>query len=56
MIMDTKSSQRYLRQSESKEVMEFIHGGKDGAIYGAWNHLLLNIKIYRCVLTNAAVL
>ena len=39
MIMDTKSSQRYLRQSETKELLEFIHGGEVGAVYGAWDFI-----------------
>lgn len=35
MISDVKSSARYRRQQESKDMLEYIHGGEEGAILGA---------------------
>ena len=35
-IRSTSSSVRYRRRQESQNVLEYTHGGKDGAIYGAW--------------------
>ena len=40
LVHDHKSSTRYRRRCESKDVMEFIHGGQEGAVYGAWDLLL----------------
>lgn len=37
MISDVKSSARYRRQQESKDMLEYIHGGEEGAILGAWD-------------------
>ncbi|XP_047145027.1 uncharacterized protein LOC124818342 [Hydra vulgaris] len=39
MINDTACSTKYRRRDESRNIMEFIHGGSDGAIYGAWDLL-----------------
>ena len=33
------SSTRYARRNETKDVLEYIHGGKEGAILGAWDFL-----------------
>jgi len=33
------SSMRYRRRNETKDILEFIHGGLDGAIYGAWDFI-----------------
>ena len=35
MIVDIKSSTRYRRRQESKDMLEYIHGGEEGAIFGA---------------------
>ena len=40
MVLDTNSSTKYRRRCVSKEVMEFIHGGQEGAMFGAWDLLL----------------
>ena len=37
MIADIKSSTWYRRQQESKDMLENIHGGEEGAIFGAWD-------------------
>ena len=39
MINDTSSSMRYRCRDESKKVLEYIHGGREGSIYGAWDYL-----------------
>ena len=36
-IKDTSSSTRYRWQTETKNMLEYIHGGEDGAVYGAWD-------------------
>ena len=35
----SNSSTRYARHNETKDVLEYIHGGKEGAILGAWDFL-----------------
>lgn len=37
MINDVKNSTRYRRRQESKEILEYIHGGDEAAIFGAWD-------------------
>lgn len=39
MINDVSSSTRYRRKTETKNMLEYIHGGVEGAIYGAWDFL-----------------
>ena len=39
IISDFKSSTRYIRRQETKEMLEYIHGGDEGALYGAWDFL-----------------
>ena len=39
IISDFKSSTRYRRRQETKEMLEYIHGGDEGALYGAWDFL-----------------
>ena len=39
IISDFKSSTRYRRRQETKEMLECIHGGDEGALYGAWDFL-----------------
>ncbi|XP_047131121.1 uncharacterized protein LOC124810380 [Hydra vulgaris] len=39
MINDTACSTKYRRRAESLKIMEFIHGGSYGAIYGVWDLL-----------------
>ena len=34
---DYKNSTRYKRQKETKDVLAYIHGGMQGAIFGAWD-------------------
>lgn len=38
MINDYKSSTRY-RREETKSILEFIHGGSEPSLYGAWDFL-----------------
>ena len=39
MINDASSSTRYRRRKESKNMLEYIHGGANGALNGAWDFL-----------------
>ncbi|CAH3162294.1 unnamed protein product, partial [Pocillopora meandrina] len=39
MITNVNSSTKYRRRQETKNVLEFIHGGKEGSIYGAWDYI-----------------
>ena len=41
-ISDSSSSRRYCRRKESQNILEYIHGGKEGAIYGAWDFVAAN--------------
>ena len=36
-LNDSSNSTRYSRQNESRNVLEYIHGGINGAIFGAWD-------------------
>ena len=36
-LYDTSNTQRYSRRNEVKNILEFIHGDLEGAIYGAWD-------------------
>ena len=38
MVTNVNSSNRY-RRHETKNVLEFIHGGKEGSLYGAWDYV-----------------
>ena len=38
-INNTSNSTRYKRREETRNQLEYIHGGKEGAIYGAWDFL-----------------
>ena len=40
MINDSSNSTRYKRRTESKHILEYIHGGEEGAVYGAWDILV----------------
>lgn len=42
MINDYKSSTRYRRREETKRILEFIHGGSEPSLYGAWDFLASN--------------
>ena len=42
MINDYKSSTRYRRREETKNILEFIHGGFEASLYGAWDFLAAN--------------
>ena len=39
MISDPKSSTRYRRRQDTTNILEFIHGGEEPSIYGAWDHI-----------------
>ncbi|KXJ13530.1 hypothetical protein AC249_AIPGENE25365 [Exaiptasia diaphana] len=39
MINTFSSSTRYRRRQETKDMLEFIHGGQEASIYGAWDYL-----------------
>ena len=41
---DTKQSTKYVRREETREALEFIHGGKEGSINGAWDFLTANVN------------
>jgi hypothetical protein len=41
-ITDSSSSLRYRRRQETTNVLEYIHGGKDAALFGAWDFLSAN--------------
>ena len=39
MINNPNSSTRYRRRHETKNVLDFIHGGEEASLYGAWDYL-----------------
>jgi hypothetical protein len=39
MISNYSSSTRYRRKAETTNILEFIHGGLEGSLYGAWDYL-----------------
>ena len=39
MISGYNSSTRYKRLTETKNALSYIHGGEDGAVFGAWDFL-----------------
>ena len=39
MVTNVNSSTRYRRRQEAKNVLEFIHGGKEGSLYRAWDYV-----------------
>ena len=39
MVTNVNSSTRYRRRHETKNFLEFIHGGKEGALYGTWDYV-----------------
>ena len=41
-IMNPHSSTKYRRRQETKNIFEFIHGGEEGSLYGAWDHVVSN--------------
>ena len=38
-ISDYNSSRRYRRRKETSDLLEYIHGGNEAAIYGAWDFI-----------------
>ena len=44
MINDHASSTRYKRRQETDEVLTYIHGGRNGAILGAWDFVSAHIS------------
>ena len=43
-ITNADSSTRYRRRKETKNVLEYIHGGEQGALLGAWDFVAANMK------------
>ena len=41
-ILNPHSSTKYRRRQETKNILEFIHGGEEGSLYGAWDHVVSN--------------
>jgi hypothetical protein len=39
-INDSSNPTRYNRRSETKNILEYIHGGISGALFGAWDFIL----------------
>ena len=39
MIENVSSSTHYRRRNETKNILQYIHGGSEGAVYGAWDFL-----------------
>ena len=39
MICDTSNSTRYNRQNDTRSMLEYVHGGREGAIFGAWDFI-----------------
>ena len=42
VITNSNSSVRYRRRKETENVLSYIHGGKEGAIFGAWDFVAAN--------------
>ena len=42
MICSGNSSTRFQRRDKTKSVLQCVHGGEDGAIFGAWDFLSAN--------------
>lgn len=38
-VTSVTSSTRYRRRKETKNILEYIHGGSSGSLYGAWDYL-----------------
>ena len=36
-VCDVKSSTKYRRRQETKDILVYIHGSEEGAVYGAWD-------------------
>ena len=41
-VQDNNSSVRYRRRQETKDALEFIHGGEQGSVFGAWDFVAAN--------------
>ena len=39
MINNRTSTTRFRRKLETKNILQFIHGGEEGSLYGAWDYL-----------------
>ena len=39
MINNRNSSTRFRRKEETRNILQFIHGGEEGSLYGAWDYL-----------------
>ena len=42
MIPENSSSTHYQRRSETKNILQFIHGGVEASLYGAWDYFKSN--------------
>ena len=52
-INDSSCTRRYNRQRETKKMLEYIHGGSDGALFGAWDFLVKYARkelVEKCIL------
>ena len=38
-LIQSNNTTRYRRRNETKQLLEFIHGGEEGAVFGAWDFL-----------------
>ena len=38
-MISSVNTTRYRRRKETKDLLEFVHGGESGAVYGAWDYL-----------------
>ena len=52
MINNTTNSTRYRCCEETKNVLEYVHGGRDGSINGAWDYLISIASITEIVKFN----
>ena len=42
MIQNRKYNTRFRRKEETSNMLQFIHGGEEGSLYGAWDYLASN--------------
>lgn len=38
-LISSKNTTKYRRRKETTDLLEFVHGGNSGAVYGAWDYL-----------------
>lgn len=52
MISDPTNSTRYRRRKETTDTLTYIHGGEEGAAFGAWDFFASRaskVKIVKCL-------